>query len=156
MTTTSALFLSEKIKLERYCAYEDRCVFQIKKKLLTSLLTDKEKASLILSLQSNKFLDDHRFACSYVSGKTRIKKWGEYKIRMGLKAYQINEQTIAIAMKEIQLDDYFKTLKYLIEKKSGQLSAIDNDYEKKIKIIRFLVSKGYSLSDIYQAGINAD
>jgi SOS response regulatory protein OraA/RecX len=47
-------------------------------------------------------------------------------------------------------------LKHLMEKKTALLHAVKNPYEKKVKIIRFLTSKGYSLSDIYQTGIEED
>lgn len=148
--------MSEKIKMERFCAYEDRCVFQLRKKLLTSLLPEEEKELLISDLIKNRFLDDFRFACSYVSGKSRIKKWGTHKIYRGLKSYQINADLISLAMKEIVLDDYLDTLKELIERKKILLSAIQDPYKKKVKIIRYLTGKGYSLADIYRSGIEED
>lgn len=156
MPSSSALFMSEKIKMERFCAYEDRCVFQLRKKLLTSLLPEEEKELLISDLIKNRFLDDFRFACSYVSGKSRIKKWGTHKIYRGLKSYQINADLISLAMKEIVLDDYLSTLKELIERKKILLSAIQDPYKKKVKIIRYLTGKGYSLTDIYRSGIEED
>jgi regulatory protein len=156
MPSHSALFLSEKNKLERFCAYEDRCVFQIRKKLLTSLLPEAEKEMLITTLINDRFLDDFRFACSYVSGKSRIKKWGAHKIYRGLKSYQIKPDQISLAMKEIALDDYMNTLKELIERKKVLLSDTQDPYKKKVKIIRYLTGKGYSLTDIYRSGIEED
>jgi regulatory protein len=156
MTNHSALYLSEKSKLERYCVYEDRCSYQIRKKLTDSLLSEKEKETIIVGLLQDKFLDDTRFACAYVSGKSRIKKWGAYKIRKGLLFYQIEKTIIEKAMKELDSTEYLKNLKDLMEKKMALLHAVKNPYEKKVKIIRFLTSKGYSLSDIYQTGIEED
>ena len=156
MTNHSALYLSEKSKLERYCAYEDRCSYQIQKKLSDSLLSEKEKETIIIGLLQDKFLDDTRFAYAYVSGKSRIKKWGAYKIRKGLLFYQIEKTIIEKAMKELDSTEYLKNLKDLMERKMALLHAVKNPYEKKVKIIRFLTSKGYSLSDIYQTGIEED
>lgn len=156
MPNYSALFLSEKSKLERYCAYEDRCSYQIRKKLNLSLLSDKEKEAIIVGLLQDKFIDDARFANAYVSGKSRIKKWGAFKIRKGLLFYQIEKALIEKALKELDSNEYLKNLKDLMGKKMALLHAIKNPYEKKVKIIRFLTSKGYSLSDIYQTGIEED
>jgi regulatory protein len=156
MPNHSALYLSEKSKLERYCAYEDRCSYQIQKKLSDSLLSEKEKETIIIGLLQDKFLDDTRFAYAYVSGKSRIKKWGAYKIRKGLLFYQIEKTIIEKAMKELDSTEYLKNLKDLMERKMALLHAVKNPYEKKVKIIRFLTSKGYSLSDIYQTGIEED
>ena len=156
MPAYSALFLSEKSKLERYCAYEDRCSHQIQKKLSVSLLSDKEKEIIIDGLLQDKFLDDARFASAYVSGKSRIKKWGAYKIRKGLLSYQIEKSIIETALKELDSNEYLMNLKHLMEKKTALLHAVKNPYEKKVKIIRFLTSKGYSLSDIYQTGVEED
>ncbi|MCX6190755.1 MAG: RecX family transcriptional regulator [Flavobacteriia bacterium] len=156
MPDNSALFLSEKVKLERYCAYEDRCRFQISKKLNASLLSEEEKSLIIDGLLKDKFLDEYRFASAYVSGKSRIKKWGIYKIRKGLSSYQIDPLIIEKSLKELSSTEYLKSLKDLIEKKMVLLHSVKNPFEKKVKIIRFLTSKGYSLSEIYQAGIEED
>lgn len=156
MPDNSALFLSEKVKLERYCVYEDRCRYQISKKLNASLLSEEDKLLIISGLIKDKFLDEYRFASAYVGGKSRIKKWGAYKIRKGLSSYQIDPVIIEKALKELNSTEYRKNLKDLIEKKMALLNSVKNPFEKRVKIIRFLASKGYSLSEIYQAGIEED
>ena len=49
-----------------------------------------------------------------------------------------------------------KTSKILLRGKQLDLVTSVEAAGKKVKIIRFLASKGYSLSEIYQAGIEED
>ena len=119
-------------------------------------MSEEEKSLIIDGLLKDKFLDEYRFASAYVSGKSRIKKWGVYKIRKGLSSYQIDPLIIEKSLKELSSTEYLKSLKDLIEKKMVLLHSVKNPFEKKVKIIRFLTSKGYSLSEIYQAGIEED
>ena len=71
-------------------------------------------------------------------------------------SYQIEKSIIETALKELDSNEYLMNLKHLMEKKMALLHAVKNPYEKKVKIIRFLTGKGYSLSDIYQAGVEED
>ena len=52
----SDFYLSEKLKLESFCAYQDRCIFDIKKKLKSSLLSEEKKEQLITELIQDKFI----------------------------------------------------------------------------------------------------
>ena len=97
----SDFYLSEKLKLEGFCAYQDRCIFDVKKKLKASLLSEEKKEQLIAELIQAKFIDDERFALSFAQGKQRIKKWGISKIKAGLRAKQIATVLIDKALETI-------------------------------------------------------
>jgi len=152
----SDFFLSEKFKLESFCAYQDRCIFDVKKKLKASLLSEEKKDQLIAELIQDKFIDDERFALSFAQGKQRIKKWGISKIKAGLRAKQISAVLIDKALKTIDKSVYLEDLTQLIEKKKRLLSAEKESYKKEAKIIRYLLSKGYQLEDIFKCGIRED
>ena len=62
------------IKMESWCAYQDRCTFEVEQKLASWNIPTEQQNQIILHLQSNRFLDDKRFVESFVSGKFKIKR----------------------------------------------------------------------------------
>ena len=72
-------------KLQHYCAYQDRCHFEVEQKL-KQLNADKETSDeLFLQLIDEGFLNEERFARSIARGKFRIHHWGKNKIIIHLK-----------------------------------------------------------------------
>lgn len=142
-------FLQAKQKIEAYCAYQDRCHYEVSSKLSQWGITGEQKEQLIADLIVNRFLDEERFAESYVSGKFRIKHWGKIKIKQHLKSKFVPEYCIQKAVNQIDGNEYISTLKQLAERKSNELKPEKDPWKKKAKIIRYLVSKGYEQDLIY-------
>jgi regulatory protein len=136
-------------KLEAYCAYQDRSTKEVRKKMESFSLSNKDREALLSHLRNMKFLDDERFTESFVQGKFRIKKWGKIKIKSHLIQHHIPSSLISEAMTAIRDKDYFATIEQLIEKKKALLNSDLNDYQIKEKIIRYLQSKGYELNVIF-------
>ena len=132
--------LEAKQKIEAFCAYQERCDFEVRKKLHSWNMHSEDTDILIADLITNNFLNEERFAEAYVSGKFRIKRWGRIKIRRELKARKISDYSINKAMTQIEEEEYRQTMKDLIESKkvTGK-----NHWEKKMKLKRYLSSKGY-------------
>lgn len=144
-------FLEAKHKIESYCAYQDRSHFEVKNKLFSWGQSSEQVDQLTAYLIENKFLDEGRFADSYVSGKLRIKHWGRIKIRQGLRLKQIPEKIIQLAFKTIDPDEYFGILKKEILKKQKDLSNEKDPWKKKAKVLRYAQSKGFENDLIYDA-----
>ena len=142
-------FLEAKHKLEAYCAYQERCMQEIIEKLAGWEFYGEQQDNLIADLISNNFLNEERFASAYVSGKTRIKKWGRVKIKLNLKQKRISDYSTNKAFKEIDEDEYLKNLNYLAEKKF-ELVKGKNKWDKKAKMQRYLLSKGYENQLVYE------
>ncbi len=140
-------FLKAKEKIEAWCAYQDRCHYDVNLKLISFGLDEEDRSRLISHLISYDFLNEQRFADAFVSGKVRIKKWGRVKIKQHLKAKQVPDRCVSEAMKNVDMDEYLNNLKSLAQKKSALIK--DTGYLKKQKIAQFLYGKGYE-SDLIQ------
>ena len=143
-------FLEAKHKLEAYCAYQERCMQEIENKLFDWGFYGEQQDNLIADLISNNYLNEERFASAYVSGKTRIKKWGRVKIKINLKQKRISDYSINKAFKEIDESEYLERLNYLTEKKFNQVKG-KNKWDKKAKMQRYLISKGYENQLVFEA-----
>lgn len=140
-----------KVKIESWCAYQERCQFEVNQKLLAFGLARVERDSLISDLISTSFIDEERFAEAFVSGKFRIKRWGKVKIKMHLKQKFISNYSIDKALKQIETKNYSDTAISLVEKKMKDLKEKYSAYEKKAKIHQYLSSKGYEFEVIENA-----
>lgn len=149
MSECNFSFLEAKHKIEAYCAYQDRCHYEVSNKLSQWGIFGEQKDQLISDLIVNRFLDEERFAMSYTSGKFRIKRWGKIKIKQQLKAKFVPEYCIKKALNEIDAEEYYSTLQHLAEKKANELQTERDSWKKKAKILRFLASKGYEQDLIY-------
>ena len=135
-------------KIQAYCAYQERCHMEVTMKLKSWGLIQEAIDLLIIELIQFNFLNEERYARSYARGKFRIKKWGKIKIRMALKKREVYFKCIDLAMLEIDDKTYLNTLKELLQKKNDVLKET-NSYKRKMKLIRYLVTKGYEYDLIH-------
>ena len=150
MNKAAPSFLEAKAKLEAYCAYQERCMQEVTKKLTEWGFYGEQQDNLIADLIVNNFLNEERFASAYVSGKMRIKKWGRLKIKLKLKQKQISDYSLKKAFAEIDEEEYITNLNNLTKKKIEQVKG-KNKWDKKAKVQRYLISKGYENDLIYDA-----
>ena len=136
-------FLEAKSKLEYLCAYQERCSFELEKKLFDWGFHSDDANRLLAHLIEHNYLNEERFVEAFVSGKVNIKKWGKIKIRQHLKQKRISDYSIKKGLASINEDTYILNLKHLAEKKWKSLSKEKNVYNRKVKTYRFLSSKGY-------------
>lgn len=138
-----------KLKAESYCAYQERAQQEVRDKLYSWGLHQEDVEQLISDLISTNFLNEERFAIAFALGKFRIKGWGKIKIEQHLKIKHISTPLIKIALKQIDLDDYEAKLTDLISRKAptdlNQLTVAE-----RAKIVRYLQSKGYESSLIFE------
>lgn len=128
-------------KLEAWCAYQERCISEVQTKIQSFNLSTIEGQKLIHFLLKHNYLNENRFAQSYISGKVNIKKWGRNKIFYELQRKDISKEIIQKSWKEIDQDVYLSNLKLLINKKFNELGK--TDFKTKQKVIKYLLAKGY-------------
>lgn len=103
-------------KLETYCSYQDRCGWEVRRKLYEHEIQGKNVDVVLEELTQSGFLDEARYARSFARGKFRIKKWGKSRISRELKHRQIPSALIKLGLSEIDEEEYLATLREEAEK----------------------------------------
>lgn len=136
------------VEMERFCAYQERSSFEIKTKLHRKGAAEAQVERVLTHLISSNFLNEDRFVEAFVQGKSRIKQWGAQRIKSGLISHHIPEAVINRALSSLSKTENHAHLRRWIEKKESSLKHEAEGPKKRAKIIRFLLSKGFSLDEI--------
>jgi len=140
-------------KLQKYCAYQERCHQEVRTKLLKLEVYGADLEYVISNLVSDDFLNESRFAEAYARGKFRINKWGRVKIRLQLQARKVSAYDIREALAGIDDDEYLAALTKLLHRKNELLNEAD-PFRRRNSLFRFAANKGYESSLI--TGIISD
>ena len=138
-----------KHKLEYYCSYQDRCHKEVEDKLYSFSVSQSEKDEILTYLIENNFINEERFAQSFVRGKHNYKFWGKNRIVNELKFRNISSRIITIALKEIPEETYLENFHQLAEKHWNNITERKGPKKNK-KFVDFLLRKGYETSLIYE------
>ncbi len=136
--------------LAAYCSRAERCIYDIKKKLLQWEIPEKEQYNILKRLQDENFLDEERFCRAYVNDKSKYSKWGAYKIRFELKKKQIPDTIIRAALNNIAPDENKERLLQLLQTKQKNVKG-NNEFEIRQKLMRFAAGRGFSIEEIEKA-----
>lgn len=129
-------------KLRHYCAYQERCHSEVRKKLYDLGVWKKDHDEIIAKLIEDSYLNEERFAIAFAGGKFRQKEWGRVKIRHELKQKQVSEYSIKKALKQIPDEDYESLAKKLAEEKYNSLKGEQYLVRRK-KTIDYLLARGF-------------
>jgi regulatory protein len=139
----SKLSLKEvKVKMASYCAYQDRCLHEIKEKLTDFEITTKEEDEIIDFLLQEKYWDEERFAESFVRGKIRHNHWGKIKVKYELTQRGVPNSIIQKALQSVEQEEYMQILGKVLETKSVNLREEDK-WQKRQKLIQYALQKGF-------------
>ena len=134
-------------RMARVCSMKECSSYDIRQKLQRMQLDDEVVNRIIAALQQKKYVDDCRFSRSFINDKLRFGKWGKAKIEFALRQKQIPQEIIDSAFREFSDKLLTQSLKPLLEKKMRAVKG-NSEYEKRTKVIRFGLSRGFSMSDI--------
>ena len=112
-------------------------------------LIPEAKEMILLSLMKDNFLNEERFSKSFARGKFRIKSWGKQRIVRELKFRDISAYNIKTALKEIEEEEYVKTIYSITENRNNVISE-PNIYKRKKKLVDFLMRKGFENELIFK------
>ena len=136
-------------KMAKYCAYQERCVKDVRDKLKTFDLPQAEKDKILDYLLDNRFVNDERFAKSFVRGKVNQSGWGLNKIRFHLVQKGIAKELIDEALGQTDEAVYRQRLIDILKTKSKTVKA-ENDFEKKRKLAAYAMQKGFEGSLVWE------
>lgn len=139
-----------KQKALRYCAYQERSHQEVKNKLYELGLNSSDADELLTYLITEGFLNEERYAKLFAGGKFRIKQWGRIKITHALESKGLSKNCIRIGLKEIEEEDYSKTLEKLITEKASQLQE-ETTFIERDRISKALIQKGYEPELVWKA-----
>lgn len=137
--------------LEWLSAKMERCSDDVRRSLYRWGITQpNEQQAIINKLRDTNYINDQRYAAAYVRDKLIGGKWGETKIRAGLKAKRIDNEIINIALAE-NIDQNKLNTKletnirkhYLKEK-----PKVENSYILRSKLFRRAASQGFDIEEI--------
>ncbi|MDR1459827.1 MAG: RecX family transcriptional regulator [Bacteroidales bacterium] len=135
-------------KIKRYCAYQERCLYDVRCKLKEWKINQEITESIIDELIDENYIDEERFAKVFARGKFNIKSWGRLKIIAELEKRNINSDHIRKAMQEIKQSSYLERLDRLTNKWLEQ-NPNGNRKKKVQRLLYFLTSKGYESNEIW-------
>lgn len=136
-------------RMARVCSMKECCSFDIRRKLLRMQLANDSVDNIMSLLLKQKYIDDSRFTRSFISDKLRFSKWGKTKIVFSLRQKQISQETIDQAFEAFSDEVLLQSLKPLLDKKLKSVKG-KTGYEKRTKVIRFALSRGFSMPDILE------
>ncbi len=129
-------------KLQHYCSYQERCHKEVFEKLKTFNIKYHEINQIISNLISDNYLNESRFAQSFVRGKFNIKNWGKIRITSELKKRNISSYNIKLGLKELDEQDYLNKFEAIFKKKMSSLKGLSIQTKKK-KIVSYLLYRGW-------------
>jgi regulatory protein len=140
-----AAFLMDRAR--KYCNYQERCMYDVKQKLLEWRASEKTIETIIQQLEREDLINEERFAVSFAVGKLRNNKWGKNKIFYALSQKHIPELYVQMGISEIDEEEYIDTLKSVL--KSKKIDEKD-PYRKKNKLARYAVQKGFQAGLVWK------
>lgn len=136
-------------KIEHFCAYQERCHQEVVQKLRGMSIDSHTIDEIVVYLIQNQFLNEERFACSFARGKHRIKHWGNIRIINELKARNISQTIIKMALTEISTEEYFSTFERLSNRIWENITE-KNELKKRKKFCDHLLRKGFESQLVYE------
>jgi len=130
-------------KARKYCSYQERCIAEIKSRLIQWKASERTIEMIIQNLEKEDYINEERYAISFALGKLRNNKWGKNKIFYAMSQKRIPEIYIQMGLNEIDDEEYINTLKFILSSKK-----IDekDEFKRNNKLVRYAVQKGFQAS----------
>lgn len=133
-------------RMRALCSRREYCRRDVLKKVMTALDGDSAKAEeIVQKLVEEKYVDDRRYAAAFARDKSAISGWGQAKIKYMLAAKGVDRDIISEALGEIDDKRADDRLHKLMENKARSLK---DDPQRRMKLLRFGVGRGYGYEEV--------
>ena len=136
-------------KMQRFCAYKERCISEVRNKMKLLRLSDREKENIVESLQAENFIDEERYSKSFARSKFLYNNWGKIKIKYVLAQKGLPRSSIENALKTIDEDEYIECIEKLIRKKTSELKKKEKT-DVPFRVMNYMTVKGFERHIVYQ------
>ena len=137
------------LTLTALCAQSEHCQWEMQEKMRRWELPDEAQARVMERLVKERYIDDERFARAFVKDKVRYNKWGRRKVEQALWAKHIADDIRQRVLDAVDDEEYLTVLRPLLKQKRRSVKA-QSDYELKGKLIKFALSRGFTMDIIRQ------
>ena len=129
-------------RITKYCAEAEKCTHDVTEKLVDWGVDPVDFENILKKLRDGNFLDDTRYANTYVAEKWSLDRWGKIKIENSLLQKNIDENVIREAISEIDDKKYLEGLHELLRTKYRDVKsgAVDTDAKR---VMMFALSRGF-------------
>lgn len=137
-------------KLSNFCAYQERCQWELRRKLFEKGIHGNDSENLIQQMIDGGFINEERYARAFARGKFKLKKWGRTRIRRELKMREISPKSIEKGLSEIDPVEYYDVLLAQAERQWEKIVEKEL-YKKRFKIGQYLMGRGFEQDLIKEA-----
>ena len=152
MESNDNIYKKQLDRARSLCSRQEKCIWDMQNKFADWDVPDRHRPSILKTLIDEKYIDENRFARSFVREKFHSNKWGKLKIRQALKMKRIPESVISQAMDEISQGEYRDVLYALLTRKKNRIKA-KNRFDLMGKLQKYAYGKGFE-SDLIQSVLN--
>ncbi|WP_027455256.1 regulatory protein RecX [Xylanibacter brevis] len=141
-------------KLTALCARSEHCQQEMIDKMRQWGVSPEEQAQVMERLVKERYVDDERFTRAFVNDKIRYNKWGRRKVEQALWMKRIDEHIAKAVLDEVDDEEYTAILTPMLKQKRRSTKA-NSDYELNMKLIKYALSRGFTM-DIIKQCINVE
>ena len=134
-------------KLAALCSQSEHCTSEMKEKMRRWGIEEDAQQRVVEYLVANRYVDDRRYARSFVNDKLKYNKWGPRKIEQSLWMKHIDESILREALDDVDNEEYISVLRPLLTSKRKTTKA-ETDYEMNQKLLRFAIGRGFTFEQV--------
>ena len=136
-------------KAEHYCAYQERCHYEVRQKLWQLGAHREDIDAILAELVTGNYLNEERFSRLFARSKFNQKRWGRNRIRLELKQKQISEYCIRKGLEEIEEKKYLQGLQEVAEKR-WKAEKATHPAAKRQLVAQSLTGRGYEANLVWE------
>ena len=134
-------------KLAALCSQSEHCTSEMNEKMTRWGIDEDAQQRAVEYLVANRYVDDRRYARSFVNDKLKYNKWGPRKIEQSLWMKHIDESIQREALDDVDNEEYISVLRPLLTSKRKTTKA-ETDYEMNQKLLRFAIGRGFTFEQV--------
>lgn len=130
-------------KLTAVCARAEHCKDDMLRRMQRWQVDEATQREVISYLVKEKYIDEERYARFFINDKIKYNRWGRRKVEQALYFKHIPREVYVPLLDDVANEDFESVLLPLLQNKEKSLKYA-NDYEKRMKLLRFAMQRGFS------------